>query len=44
MADVKSFILLCFIISLCCTNVNFFKRLLDNETFFIENKIYFDQY
>ena len=21
----------------CCTNVNFFKRLLDNETFFLEN-------
>ena len=28
----------------CCTNVNSFKRLLDNETFFIENKFYFDQY
>ena len=28
----------------CCTNVNFFKRLLDNDTFFIENKFYFDQY
>ena len=28
----------------CCTNVHFFKRLLDNETFFIENKFYFDQY
>ena len=28
----------------CCINVIFFKRLLDNETFFIEEKFYFDQY
>ena len=28
----------------CCTNVNFFKRLLDNEIFFLENKCNFDQY
>ena len=28
----------------CCANVKFFKRLLDNETFFLENKFYFDQY
>ena len=28
----------------CCTNVNNFKRLLDNETFFHENKFYYDQY
>ena len=28
----------------CCTNVNNFKRLLDNETFFLENKCYYDQY
>ena len=28
----------------CCTNVNNFKRLLDNETFFNENKFYYDQY
>ena len=28
----------------CCTNVNIFGRLLDNETLFLENKFYFDQY
>ena len=28
----------------CCTNVNNYKRLLDNETFFLENKFYYDQY
>ena len=28
----------------CCTNVNNFKRLPDNEIFFLENKFYFDQY
>ena len=28
----------------CCTNANFFKRLLDNDKFFLEKKFYFDQY
>ena len=27
-----------------CTNDNNFKRLEDNETFFLENKFYYDQY
>ena len=28
----------------CCTNVNNFKRLLDNLTFFLENKFYYVHY
>ena len=28
----------------CSTNVNSFKRLLDNESFLLENKLYYDQY
>ena len=31
-------------LSKCCSNVIFFKRLLDKETFLHENKLYFDQY
>ena len=27
-----------------CTNVNFLSRLQDNETFFLENEFYIDQY
>ena len=28
----------------CCTNDNNYKRLLDNESFFLQNKFYYDQY
>ena len=31
-------------ITKCCTNVNNFKRHQDNESFFHENKYYYDQY
>ena len=31
-------------LSKCCTNVNNLKRHLDNETFLLDNKFYYDQY